>query len=40
MHIWPLAKLAVLTWEGGETLSSLCFISLFFPPPPFGVLKY
>lgn len=31
MHIWPLAKLAVLTWEGGETLSSLFFESFFSP---------
>lgn len=40
MHIWPLAKLAVLTWEGGETQLTVFYKSLFFPPPPFGVLKY
>lgn len=25
VRIWPLAKLAVLMWEGGETLSAHCF---------------
>lgn len=32
VHIWPLAKLAVLTWEGGETQLTVFYKSLFFPP--------